>query len=603
MSVRQPPVSDDFAAEPRSVDLRDYWSILRRRWRLIAAIALVGGLAGVGYSVARGPSYTATAEVVVQPVTEGPLNQQPAQAGSQVNMSTEQAIAQSEPVVQQAAGILRVPASKLESVAASKLSVTVPASTLTISNVLQISWQAKSRRAAQQGADAFASAYLSYRHHELAGQISVLEGTLQQQINSLRAQMETQSARLAGTVSASTRQILTIQLNQLSSQASTAEAQLNALPTYNDSGGTMIPAVMPGKPSGLGRSVLAGIGLILGLLVGLAVAFARDFFDDRVRDATQLEQCLGAPLLAIMPSAKAVAASDQRQHRLQSAAVAIAADPDSSAADAARILRETVMAVSSRRDLRALMVIAADTSISAGLIVAELGVALAQSGKRVLLVASDTQGSVLPQIFDVGENAGLKELLIRGGDPEAFTQSPKQTAGVVLPTEVADRLTVLPSGQGPAYPLSALDCDRMANALHKLREAHDLMLLDAQSGAGADIFALASHVDGVIVLAREAHTRSKELMALRHHLGQVDAPVVGGVLVRKVRSGRSQHTSVQPAPAGDRPAVAAPEQAPQPEPASITTLLEPMEDAPTITFPVPSALKGTGSSRPSDQGA
>ena len=62
----------------------------------------------------------------------------------------------------------------LQDAAASRLSVTVPASTLTTSNVLQITWTAATPRAAQAGANAFAAAYLSYRRRELAGQVASL---------------------------------------------------------------------------------------------------------------------------------------------------------------------------------------------------------------------------------------------------------------------------------------------------------------------------------------------------------------------------------------------------------------------------------------------
>src|ERR1700761_1170100 len=99
MAMRQPAEQDDFANRPRSVDLRDYWSIIRRRWRLIVVLVLLGAIGGAGYSAAKGPSYKATAQVVVQPVTQAPLNQT-TQAASPVNMSTEQTIAQSWPVIQ-----------------------------------------------------------------------------------------------------------------------------------------------------------------------------------------------------------------------------------------------------------------------------------------------------------------------------------------------------------------------------------------------------------------------------------------------------------------------------------------------------------------------
>ncbi|MGD0040642.1 MAG: sodium:proton antiporter [Isosphaeraceae bacterium] len=47
MAIRQPREQDDFAAEPPSVDLHDYWSIIRRRWPLIAVFIVMA--AGFGY--------------------------------------------------------------------------------------------------------------------------------------------------------------------------------------------------------------------------------------------------------------------------------------------------------------------------------------------------------------------------------------------------------------------------------------------------------------------------------------------------------------------------------------------------------------------------
>jgi polysaccharide biosynthesis transport protein len=548
MAIRQPEEQDDFASEPHSVDLRDYWSVIRRRWRLIVLVAVLGGLAGAGYSALRGPSYTATAQVVVQPVSQGPLNQT-TQASSQVNMSTEQAIAQSGPVIQQAAATLGVPASKLQQAATSRLSVTVPASTLTTSNVLQIAWQASSTLSAQQGADAFANAYLSYRHHELAGQIAALQRTLQRQVSSLRTQISQLSAQLAGSVSQTTRQLLNMRLNELSGQASTASTQLAALPTYNDSGGSVIPAVLDAKPSGFGRSVLVGIGLVLGLLIGLAIAFARDLSDDRVRDEAQLERQLGAPVLAVMPSAEVTAGAGRSRAVLPSTALAVATGPDGHAAAAARVLRATVVAIASRCHLRTLVMVAADATVPAGLVIAELGLALAESGRRVLLVASDTQGSVLPDIFGLAGEPGLIELLAQDGDPHAYTRQAERAFGVRLPAAIAERLAVLPSGRAPQHPISALDSGQMVRALCAQREAYDFILLDAPPAAGADILSLASQVDGTIVLARQARTRDRDLLALRHQLLPVQATLVGGVLIRKVRSRRAQHRSVPVEPA------------------------------------------------------
>jgi Mrp family chromosome partitioning ATPase len=477
-------------------------------------------------------------------------------------MSTEQAIAQSASVIQQAAATLKVPAGQLETAAGKRLSVTVPASTLTTSNVLAIGWQASSPQLAQRGANAFAGAYLSYRHQQLAGQIAALQTTLRQQATSLRTEIASLEAQLTSAKGTSYR-VLTIRIGGLTTEADTAAAQLSQLSTYDDTGGKVIPAALPTKPSGFGRSVLAVIGLLLGLLIGLAVAFARDLFDDRVHDGPQFERQLDAPALAILPSAHT---PGERPHGRSSSraqtspAIMVAANPDSRAADAARVLRSSIVAMSSRQNLRVLLVVAADASISAGVVVAELGVALAESGRRVLLVASDLRGSLLPEIFDVPDNVGLSELLIKGGDPDVLTRRPRQASGAPLPAEVVGRLSVLPSGQRTMYALSVLDSSRMEDVLRGQREARDFVLLDAPPATSTDVLPLAAHVDGVIVLARAEHTRGTDVAALRHRLQQLGVPIVGGVLVSK--NGRRK--AAQPQVAARRPAIE-PARAAQPE--------------------------------------
>ena len=98
------------------------------------------------------------------------------------------------------------------------------------------------------------------------------------------------------------------------------------------------------------------------------------------------------------------------------------------------------------------------------------------------------------------------------------------------------------------------------------------MLLDAPTGSSADILTLASYVDGVVVLARQAHTKGKDLLALAGRLGEVDAPVVGSVLVTRMRRGLRRRVPVRSAPAVNRPAPAASEQSPQQDPDSSATI-------------------------------
>ena len=580
------PEPFDAAAEPRSIDLRECWQIVRRRWAVVLALTVIGAIAGAGYAYKSGPTYSATAEVVVTGLTQGPLNQS-AQPSLQVNMSTEQAVAQSPPVIARAAATLGVPAGTLQDDAAKRLSVAVPASTLTTSNVLQIAWKANTPATAQAGADAFATAYLFYRHRELAGQVASLGSVLNKQVGQLDKQIARLTSQLTQTsADSSAHQSLTIRLNELTSQLGTADSQLSSLPTYNDSGGSVIGAAQPSSPSGLGHAVVLTVGALLGLLAGLALAFVRDAFDDRVRDPDQLERRLGAPTLAALPPA-ADPHADGRAGRVPE--IVTVQNPESRAAEAVRTLRATLVAVAARRDLRTILIVAVDGNVSSGRLAAELGVALAESGRKVLLVAADMRGSLLPPIFDVPNTAGLSGLLVDGGDPEAHTWQPGHAGGARLPGVIARRMAVLPSGPPMAHALSILDSRTMTELLQSQRDGYEFVVLDSPSATvSADVFAIAGRVDGVIVVARGARTRGRSVAELRRGLDQVGAVLIGGVLIGAGRPGRDRHGPPvapppgRPQPSGrprpDGPQRRGPEPAPAPAPRVNTAPLPAVTD-------------------------
>jgi Mrp family chromosome partitioning ATPase/capsular polysaccharide biosynthesis protein len=534
MTVRQTQEPDDFAAEPGSLDLREYWLIVRRRWPLIVVIAILGAIGAAEYAHHAGPTYTAQASVVVSAVTQGP-QQTSTPVTTAVNMSTEQTIAQSSAVIELAAKTLGASATQLQASAVKRLSVSVPASTLTTSNVLQIDWQAADSRSAQQGANAFASAYLTYRQHILSAQVASLRENLQAQVSNLKKEISSLSDQLGKTTSGtSANQVVTVELTQVSQQYNSTQSQLAAIPAYNVSGGQLIGALPPSKPSGLSESLLAVVGFIMGLLIGLIIAFGRDLFDDRMRDPSHLEQHLGAVTLAVLSASVSRATKPGRTAQRELPTISMVGRPDSDAAQAVRTMRASVTAASGRRDLNVILLVSADTSVSSGQVSAELGLALAESDRRVLLVASDLGGSVLPGIFDVPNDTGLSELLTRSGQPPV-TYRPQEASGVPLPSEISEQLSVMPNGKSSSLALSLLDSSQMRIFLRDQSKDHDFVVLDAPPAATADVLPLATHIDGVIVLVRAKKTAIKDIDKLRRRLEQVGVPIVGGVLIREHR--------------------------------------------------------------------
>ena len=220
-------------------------------------------------------------------------------------------------------------------------------------------------------------------------------------------------------------------MNELTSQLGTADSQLSSLPTYNDSGGSVIGAAQPSSPSGLGHAVVLTVGALLGLLAGLALAFVRDVFDDRVRDPDQLERRLGAPTLATLrpavirpgdvwePGLNGGCRMDRDRDKTRKAG------PRRRSGPCGRRWWRWRRGVTCARSSSS----RSTATLPSGRLAAELGVALAKPAYKVLLVAADMRGSLLPPIFDVPNTAGLSGLLVDGGDPEAHTWQPGHAGG------------------------------------------------------------------------------------------------------------------------------------------------------------------------------
>ena len=477
--------AQDDAAEPRSLDLRESWHIVRRRWVLVLAATLVGAIAAAGYAVTSGHKYAATSQVVVSSLVLAPSTASPtSQANSPVNMSTEQAIAQSPPIVARAAKILGLPAATLQAEAPKRLSIAVPATTLITSNVLQITWTAPKPRAAQAGANAFATAYLSYRHGAFAAQVARLLTRDERQLTGIQDKIAQLTGQVSKTQSGTpARARVYFQLTQLHQQSTSISSSLASLDNYNVSGGTLIGAALPTARSGLSHKVIVALGVLLGLLIGIVLAFIRDALDDHVREAAQLERSLGAPTLAVLPPTGNRRGDGRgRAERRQAPPLAMAASPDSRAADAVRSLRATLAIVAAQRNLRTILVVAADTNVSSSHIAADVGLALAESGRRVLLVAADIRGSALPQIFGLQNNVGLTDLLDGGGDPEILIRHPEQASGAKLPEPITRQLAMLSNGTLMPHALSVLDSSAMDRLLSAVARGLRLRAAGCRTG-------------------------------------------------------------------------------------------------------------------------
>jgi tyrosine-protein kinase Etk/Wzc len=73
------------------------------------------------------------------------------------------------------------------------------------------------------------------------------------------------------------------------------------------------PAVVPNKPVKPNRLLFIGLGFILALFVSFGVAFFYEYFDHSVHTVEDAQNCLGLPILAVIPEFATVYPGQSRQ--------------------------------------------------------------------------------------------------------------------------------------------------------------------------------------------------------------------------------------------------------------------------------------------------
>jgi non-specific protein-tyrosine kinase len=288
-------------------------------------------------------------------------------------------------------------------------------------------------------------------------------------------------------------------------------------------------AHLPTHPVSPRKPVYLGVGVLLGLVLGISAALLREVTDRRIRGADDAFEITGAPVLGSI-------ADDPRARKRP---LIVVHDPLSVRAEAYRRVRTNLAAVSNDHRLGSFVVSSAVESEGKTLVVANLGVAFAQAGYRVVLVDADLRRPRLGEVLGVHSTKGLANVLVDG--------MPVQDALQRLGTH--PQLEVLASGPKPPNPSELLGSERLISLVHTLNDRADLVILDAPALLRAsDAAILARVTSGVILVTRLASTRADQLQTAAESLHAVDANVLGIVLNRSPVRAVSPRGSSQYAP-------------------------------------------------------
>ncbi len=251
------------------------------------------------------------------------------------------------------------------------------------------------------------------------------------------------------------------------------------------------PATVSGKPIEIPFSLPPWLLASLGLLAGGGVAYGLDLADKRLKSAATVQQIANYDMLGCIPQLN-IAPQNQPQLTLK----------QNAAAEPFRMLHNNLKFLNDSSPAQVIVISSAIRGEGKTTVAANLAIATAQTGQRVLLIDADMREPQQHEFWKVNNSVGLSDVL----------QHNAQFAESVI--EVAPDLELLPAGTLHPNPVSLFSSPAMVELIVQWFTLYDLVILDSSAlTQAADTILLAKMADGLLLVV---HPQVAEVADLKH---------------------------------------------------------------------------------------
>ncbi|KAA1380470.1 polysaccharide biosynthesis tyrosine autokinase [Aeromicrobium fastidiosum] len=427
------------------MDLRDYLRVLRTRWVLIAACALVTIAIAALITVRATPQYASSARMFVS--TQGSTDDAQANQGGQFSLQRVKSYADlltGQEIARRVVEDLKLDESP--SALASQISASSKLDTV----ILTITVTDPDPARARMLADGVAKVFVAYV-----------------------AELETPPGKDEATIKAT-----------VVDPASKASSPISPQPVRN-----------------------IGLGLILGLLLGAGAAVLRETLDTTIKSSRQLEELVPAPILGAISYDSAAVDTP----------LITSLDTYAPRAESFRVLRTNLQFIDPDAHHKVFVVTSSLPGEGKTTTAANLALALAEGGEKVVLVEGDLRRPKVAEYLRLESSVGLTTVLIG-----------KLVLEDAIQSTASEGLAVLTSGSTPPNPAELLKSSSMAAVIASLREAYDIVLIDAPPLLPVtDGALLAAQADGALLVVRHGKTTTDQVTLAVERLEAVGAAPVG----------------------------------------------------------------------------
>lgn len=276
------------------------------------------------------------------------------------------------------------------------------------------------------------------------------------------------------------------------------------------------------------------IAAAVGLMVGILLAALRDWSDPRLHSMDDIRASLGLPVLGAVPLMSDALAPAVRGQQ-------ILIEPAGEVAEAYRSLRTSIKFGTPAGHSKTMVITSPNSGDGKTTLASNLAIALAQVGKRVLVVDADLRRPGQHEIFGAENSVGLADVLERDAAPEAAVQK-----------TTIDGLEIMPAGPMPENPSEILNGQKFIDLLDSLADRYDHVVIDSPPTLPVtDARIIAASCDVTIMAIRADQSDRRLCQLARSGLLGVGANLIG-VVINRVRGGNASYGYV-----ADRPYLAA----------------------------------------------
>lgn len=516
--------------ERRGMALSAYGRVLwRGKWIIIVATAVLCGL-GFAYSSMKTPLYQASSQLIYEnqinvsdPLSTGGSSD-PAQR--QADIDSVATVIGSPQLVKSAEALLSPSGDRLPDY--SVLAATdVTQSQSGISNTVSITAVSPDAEAAAAVANAYAEAFTAYRKASVQAAVKQAESVVQSRLDTYLSDASKQSGDYA---------ILQQRLQDLQILEATTTGNFRVLVRAG------APAA-PFSPKPMRSGLMGAVG---GFVIGAGIVLLLAQFDTRVRTQEEAAAIFAVPVLGHIRKATPKSIEEQP--------LFVLSDAHSPAAEAVRKLQWSLeYAEDLESDLKSILLTSCLQGEGKSLTLCNLALAMAATGKRVVLVDADLRRPRMHRYLNLPNAVGVSTVL--AGRTEVAKALHTRLVGTSVITkgpdgevdgaqDGANRLHVLTSGPLPPNAAHTIASKRFALLIDELKAQFDMVLVDAPALlAVGDSAAIARVVDGLVFLVDLTRARRPLLVEAASQIALMPCRNLGLIVMTQRAAGRGYENS------------------------------------------------------------